>query len=169
MNDLNIDQFYAGSYLKAADLNGRRATVTIAAVEATVIKEGDAPKLQLSFEGTDKKFTLNKTNAAMLAELLRTKNAREWVGSTISLRPDKAQDPSGRTVDTIRVDLELPAQKNANSAGARAVAANPQVGFNAAQLAEPTTDLSAGAAAAANATPAFSGQAPAAADDEIPF
>lgn len=123
MDSLNIDDHYSGggNYLKAADLNGRRMTVTISVVKLETMKEGDK-KLVLSFEESEKTFTLNKTNAQMIANLLQERDAGKWIGTTISLRPDKTQDPTGKIVDCIRVDFELPPQKYPQSLGGRVAA-----------------------------------------------
>lgn len=139
-NELNIDEIYTGggNYLKAADLKGCRTKVTIATVaRETNPKPGEAPKLELTFVGSDKKWGLNVTNARMIAQNFGTPRANEWVGKTITLRPDRGQKPDGTPCDVIRVDMELPEQNGltANDAanprlnvpgGAGAAATEPQ-------------------------------------------
>lgn len=102
------DIYGGGDFLKAADLQGKRHPVTI---ESWEVKESQFGKqIVLSFVGKDKKFSLNKTNARMITDLLGTDDTDEWIGKTISLRPDKTQNPEGAMVDCIRVDFELPEQ-----------------------------------------------------------
>ena len=127
-NDLNIDQTYqgGGDFLKADDLKKRRVNLTVAAAKLEELKDGS--KIVLDFEGTEKRLVLNKTNARMCAELLNDRNAGNWIGSTITLRPDKTQLQDGRTVDCIRVDLELPTQIHADSVGSRAITVDPLAG-----------------------------------------
>jgi len=134
---LNIDETYAGGgdFIKAADLQGRRANVTIKGARLEDLQDGK--KIVLDFVETPKRLVLNKTNANMICDLLKNRDAEQWFGSTISLRPDKTQLQDGRTVDCIRVDFELPPQTNSNGLGARVVAANPAFGQNAAQVAQP--------------------------------
>lgn len=124
---LNIDEHLGGksNFLKAADLQRQRMNLTIAAAELRNIR--DENKVVLSFENTEKELVLNKTNGNMIAELLGSRDALQWVNSTITIRPDKTQMQDGKVVDCIRVDFELPQQIHQNSLGARAVGANPLV------------------------------------------
>ena len=108
-----------GNYLKAADLQGKRHTVVIDTWEVAESQFGK--QIVLGFEGKDKKFSLNKTNARMITNLLGTDDTDEWVGKAITLRPDKTQNPDGAMVDCIRVDFELPEQP-ARGMGAHAAA-----------------------------------------------
>lgn len=118
----NVNEIYgSGNFLKAADLQGRRHTVVISDWEISESKFGK--QIVLSFEGKDKKLSLNKTNAQMITNLLNTDNPDNWVGKAISLRPDKTQNPEGAMVDCIRVDFELPEQPVAMAASVGAQAA----------------------------------------------
>lgn len=120
MENYNIDECYpaGGNYFKALDLNNRRLAVTISVVSLDTNKEGER-KINLAFEETEKTLTLNKTNAQMIANLVKERDAGKWIGTTISLRPDKGQRPDGTPVDVIRVDFELPLQKYPQSLGGR--------------------------------------------------
>lgn len=124
MENYNIDEHYpaGGNYFKAADLNNRRLAVTISVVSLDTNKEGER-KINLAFEETEKTLTLNKTNAQMIANLVGERDAGKWIGTTVSLRPDKGQRPDGTPVDVIRVDFELPSQKYPQSLGGRAMSA----------------------------------------------
>lgn len=132
---LNINDTYtaSGIFLKADDLQKRRANLVIKGAKLETLQDGN--KIVLDFENTDKRLVLNKTNANMICDLLGSRDAEQWTGSAITLRPDKTQLQDGRTVDCIRVDFELPAQPNANSLGGRAMAANPGLGQTPAQTA----------------------------------
>lgn len=123
MENLNIDEHYAGggNYFKAADLNNRRAALTISVVSLDTNQEGQK-KINLAFEETEKTLTLNKTNAQMIANLVHERDGAKWIGTTISIRPDRGQRPDGTPVDVIRVDFELPAQKYPQSLGGRLMA-----------------------------------------------
>lgn len=116
-----VNEIYGGGdFLKAGDLQGKRHTVVI---ESWDIQESFGSKqIVLDFVGKEKRFSLNKTNARMVTQLLDTDDTDEWIGKAISIRPDKTQNPEGALVDCIRVDFELPEQPKehaaANSFGA---------------------------------------------------
>lgn len=95
-----------GNYIKAADLGGKRVTVTIENVELGEI-QGDK-KLIVSFVGKDKKLTLNRTNADTITEILGTDETDDWAGHRIVLFPSKTTY-QGKRVDCIRVDAAVSA------------------------------------------------------------
>jgi hypothetical protein len=104
---MNINEVYSGSYLKADDLQGKRVTVRINHVSVKEF-EGDKgmdKKIILGFEGKDKCLVCNKTNAAIIAEVLGSQNTDDWIGGTIKLEVRKVEF-SGRLVPAIRVVLE---------------------------------------------------------------
>lgn len=98
---MNIGSAFPSTYLKAADLQGRRVSVTIAGVRMEDI--GGEHKPILSFVGKDKGLVLNKTNANMIAEITGSEETDEWEGQAIVLYPTKT-DFQGKRVDAIRVD-----------------------------------------------------------------
>ena len=98
---MNIQGAFPSQYLKAADLQGRRVTVTIADVKMEDI--GGDHKPVLRFQGKDKGMVLNKTNASLIAEIARSDETDEWSGVKIVLYPTKT-DFQGKRVDAIRVD-----------------------------------------------------------------
>jgi hypothetical protein len=63
----NFNEIYPSKSLKAEDLNRRPRVFTISDVEVKDYKDG--AKLVLSFEETEKTFTLNKTNAMTIGGL----------------------------------------------------------------------------------------------------
>ena len=98
---MNIQGAFPSSYLKAADLQGRRVQVQIQDVRMEDI--GGEHKPVLRFIGKDRGIVLNKTNANMIAEIAGTDETDEWQGVTIVLFPSKT-DFQGKRVDCIRVD-----------------------------------------------------------------
>lgn len=117
---MNISGAFPSTYLKAADLQGRRVSVTMANVHMEDI--GGEQKPILSFVGKEKGLVLNKTNANMIAEITGSEETDEWEGQTIVLYPTKT-DFQGKRVDAIRVDYPAPANgKGKTAAKARPVA-----------------------------------------------
>lgn len=88
-------------YLKAADLAGRTATVTIRSV--TPKKFDDGPKLLIAFERTDKVLVCNVTNARYLEVITGSDETDHWIGWTITLYVTKVSF-NNRMVDSIRID-----------------------------------------------------------------
>lgn len=96
---VDINTVY-GSFLKAADLGGRNAPVTILGFTEEEMPDG-AVKPALTLNGTRKKLVLNKTNANMIASLYGTETDH-WAGKQIVLY--STQVPFGdKMVDAIRV------------------------------------------------------------------
>ena len=99
---MNINEVFSGSFLKADDLKGKTVTVTISAIE---IKEfDDGKKIVIAFQGKDKCLVVNKTNANIIAENLRSQDTDDWVGERITLTIKKVEF-QGRLVPAIRVVL----------------------------------------------------------------
>jgi hypothetical protein len=96
---MELSQIFTGSTLKAADLQGREPTVTIATVEAKKFNDGN--KIVITFVGKEKAFVCNKTNANRIAYAHGT-NTDNWVGKQIQLYTDLV-DFQGQTVEAIRV------------------------------------------------------------------
>lgn len=106
---MNIKSAFPSELLKAADLN-KAVMVTIA--DVTVEKIGDDEKPVLHFKGTNKRLALNKTNAAIIAEVLQSDETDDWIGRKIQLYPTKTEY-QGKRVPCIRVSDQLPAQQQA--------------------------------------------------------
>jgi len=98
---MNINGAFPSNYLKAADLQGRRALVTISHLKMEDI--GDDHKPVVYFSGKEKGLVLNKTNANMITEIAKTEETDRWSGLAIVLYPTKT-DFQGKRVDAIRVD-----------------------------------------------------------------
>lgn len=98
---MNINGAFPSTFLKAADLSGRRALVTISHV--TMEDIGDEHKPVLFFAGKEKGLVLNKTNANAITEITGTDETDGWRGKAIVLYVAKV-DFQGKRVDAIRVD-----------------------------------------------------------------
>ncbi len=96
---MDINQVYHGQHLKAEEMQGRDACLTIQNVSVAQFDEGN--KLVLGFHNTDRTLVLNKTNARMIAEMYGTET-NGWIGKQITFGPDKVEF-QGRIVDAIRV------------------------------------------------------------------
>jgi hypothetical protein len=102
-----LDDVFPSNYLKVDDLKGRKVSVTIDRVE--IEKVGTDNKPVAYFKETNKSFTLNKTNARMIAMLVGSDDTDDWRGRRITLRPDMTTF-QGKPTPCIRVDSELPGQ-----------------------------------------------------------
>ena len=100
-----VGEMFTGTYLKAADLQGRAVTVTIDAVEKEMLGSGkDAEeKWVVRFTGKEKGLVLNVTNANMIAEIVGDDRSESWPGHEVKLYPSKT-DFQGKRVDCIRID-----------------------------------------------------------------
>lgn len=100
---MNINAAFS-SYLKVADLDGKRVMVTIDRVEIEAIGKGSDQEQKpiLYFAGHEKGLVLNKTNAATIQEILGTPETEAWSGQKIVLLPAKT-DFGGKRVDCIRI------------------------------------------------------------------
>lgn len=95
----NINTLYPSNYLKAADLNGATARVTIRNV--VVEKIGTDTKPVLYFQGKEKGMVLNKTNANTIAMLFGPETDG-WSGGQIEIFSAYV-DFQGRQVEALRV------------------------------------------------------------------
>lgn len=98
---MNVNDIFGGSTLKASDLQGSPATLTISGWE--VVEFDDGKKISLSFHETQKRFIVNKTNARTIADILGG-DTEGWVGNKITLMCAQT-DFGGKQVPCIRVAL----------------------------------------------------------------
>ncbi len=99
---MNISDAFPSKYIKSTDLKGRDVTVTIEGYEMVAIQNEQGRKLALRFEGKDKGWIVNKTNANTIAKLLNSGRVEDWVGKQITLYPTETAY-QGEMVDCIRV------------------------------------------------------------------
>lgn len=126
----DVDLLYPSRYLRAADLRGRDATVTITEVELDVLQmRGGETKVRpvLTLRGTDKLFVCVRTNGELIAAALGTRNPREWLGKRITLYPTRVA--LGREMrDAIRVRDRAPAPPTTATAASTARAPSQRRG-----------------------------------------
>ncbi len=98
---MRMSQAFPSKFLKAADLNNQRYTLTIARVDMESINDNEAPKPVLYFQGADKGMVLNQTNGMMIASLYGD-DSDNWAGRGVELYT--AIVPfNGQNVPAIRV------------------------------------------------------------------
>ena len=98
---MNIGNAFPSAYIKAADLQGRSAIVTMDRVVMEDI--GGDQKPILYFLGKDRGLPLNKTNANIVAEMYGWETDN-WQGNPITLYPARVEF-QGKIVDAVRVKL----------------------------------------------------------------
>lgn len=96
---MNIEEAFPGNYIKAADLKGRDASVTIAAVEFEQVGDGSKPVVY--FRNKDRGLVLNKTNARVIADIYGPETDN-WISQPITIYPTRT-DYQGKMVDAIRI------------------------------------------------------------------
>jgi hypothetical protein len=96
---MNINAAFPSAYLKAADLNGQRVTVTMSHVKEEKIGEDKRPVLY--FQGKEKGIVLNKTNANSIASAYGF-DTEDWTGQRIEIFPMDVEF-QGKMVEAIRV------------------------------------------------------------------
>lgn len=100
-----INDVFGGGFLKAEDLGGKSPVVRIERVEVKDFDDGK--KLIIHFEGKDKALVANKTNSAIIAEVLGSSDTDDWEGKKIVLTTKKVEF-QGKLVPAIRVSLDPP-------------------------------------------------------------
>ena len=100
-----VSEEFGGSFLKAADLQGKTVPCQIASVSKEEFQSGDL-KWVVRFVGKEKRLVLNKTNAELIG-IMHGDEMDNWTGKTIKLYPTKT-NMAGQTVDCIRVKDEAP-------------------------------------------------------------
>lgn len=100
---MNINAAFPSTYLKAADLQGRSASVVMDRVSLEEI--GGEHKPVLYFAGKERGLVLNKTNSSIIAEM-HGSETDDWAGKSIVLYPARVEF-QGRIVDAIRIKLDV--------------------------------------------------------------
>lgn len=98
----NINDAFPSNYIKASDLQGRDAVVTINRVDFEAVGREREMKAVVYFEGKQKGMVLNKTNAKKIIEISGSAITEEWPGTQIKIYPTETEF-AGETVDCIRV------------------------------------------------------------------
>lgn len=98
---MKMSQAFPSKYVRAADLNGKRMTLTMSHVHMESVADGEPDKPVLYFNGAQKGMVLNQTNGMMIASLYGD-DTDTWGGKPIELYT--AMVPfGGKTVPAIRV------------------------------------------------------------------
>lgn len=98
----NINDAFPSNYIKASDLKGNEAIVTIERVEFEAVGREKEMKGVVYFKGKQKGMVLNKTNAKKIIEISGSAITEEWPGTQIKLYPTETEF-GGETVDCIRI------------------------------------------------------------------
>ena len=87
---VDFDQLYAGRFLKAGELLGKKVTLTINDVDLEDLMGEDGKnkaKAIVSFKETEKKLVSCKTNGICIKEMFG-KELANWIGKRITIFPD---------------------------------------------------------------------------------
>jgi len=115
---MKVSEVYAGSFLKAADLQGRAVMATIDRVTLEKFDD-EGSKLVAHFRGKNLGLVLNKTNSAIVAGAYGD-DTDAWHGRPLEIFPDKTTF-GGRLVDCIRVRIpQQPPQQTRQQASMQA-------------------------------------------------
>ena len=98
----NINDAFPSNYLKASDLKGNQAVVTIDRVEFEAVGRDKEMKAVIYFIGKNKGVILNKTNARKIIEISGSALTEEWHGTAVVLYPTETEF-GGETVECIRI------------------------------------------------------------------
>ena len=117
--------FANGQYLRAADMKGTPATLTISSAEVRNMAPAGRPedrKPVLQFSNTEKEFPCNKTNSNKIAEALGWETDN-WAGHRITLQPS-VTSYNGQEVPCVRV-VQAVIQTNGSAAAIAPAAPAP--------------------------------------------
>lgn len=126
------DQLYPGRFLKAAELLGKKVTLTISDVDLEELEGDDGKRVKaiVSLKETEKKLVLCKTNGMCLREMFG-KQIAGWIGKRITLFEDQWNgEPATRIWGSpdiaadLEVDIALPRRRPFKKTMHRAVIAS---------------------------------------------
>ena len=100
---MKMNEMYPSKWLRAQDVS-EPTVATIRDFEMTRFQsdEGEQVKPALFFEECSAGFILNKTNATMIAAILKSDDTDNWIGKKIGLRSEMVPF-KGKPVPSIRV------------------------------------------------------------------
>ena len=116
-------QAYTSPWLKASDLQGRAATVTIEGATVEEIRQQTGQKearIVVTFAGKSKRLICNKTQALTLADLAKTEVFENWKGLVVTLEPSTTR--SGQ--ETINIRRATPAPTTSTTRSSTPAAAD---------------------------------------------
>jgi hypothetical protein len=118
--NMNILTCFPSKYVRAADLNGKPITVTIARIVVEKVGQDQEEKPVVYFQRAQKGLILNKVNAMTIASLYGIETDG-WVNRQVTLYVTKVR-AFGATHDAIRIKEQIPAQAAPQKNGAAAQA-----------------------------------------------
>lgn len=112
---MKVSKLFPNKYVKAAELNGKTVTLTIARLTVEEMGHGNEKEQKpvLHFNKATKGLVLNRTNAMTIAGLYGDETD-DWVGKRINIYPTRIR-AFGAMQDTIRVREEIPAEPKPQS------------------------------------------------------
>jgi hypothetical protein len=102
----SVNDLFPSNYLKASDIGTSDLILTISEQKMVEFDNGDKKPVIL-FRETDKKLTLNRTNANTIAGLYGD-DTTKWIGRPIALFATEV-DFKGKQVLAIRIRMRPPA------------------------------------------------------------
>jgi hypothetical protein len=106
-----IEEFPStSSFFKAADLQGKRLTLTIAGARKQVMKDG-VPKLVIGFDEDPRDLILNVGNRTELVARFG-RDTGDWIGRTVTLYAARVQGPNGMTFGVRFTDADAGAAED---------------------------------------------------------
>lgn len=113
---MNLNDMYPSKYLKAEDIDGEDAVVTVHSVQMEDMGQGEDTESRpvVYFEELDKGLVLNRTNANTVSGL-HGPETDSWTGKKITLYATEV-DYKGKVTLGIRVRLRAPGAKGATAA-----------------------------------------------------
>lgn len=103
---MNIHEVFPSKYVRAADLNGHRVTVTISRIAVERMGQDNEAKPVLYFAKATKGMVLNRTNAMAIAALYGPETDA-WIGKPVTLYATQVR-AFGAQHDAIRVATQTP-------------------------------------------------------------
>ena len=100
---MKINQAFPSKYIKAADLQGKEYTLTVASVKIEDVGAEGSPeeKPVLYFAGRAKGVVLNRTNAETISHRYGD-DTDDWINKEVIIYPDTVMF-QGKLVDCIRM------------------------------------------------------------------
>ncbi len=102
---MNVDEAFAGQYLKAAHIKGKVVGVTIKNCVQEEVGKNKELLWVVYFLGKEKGFVLKPTNARRIQDFLGTGEFGEWIGKEIFLHVERVEFGND-IVDAIRVKID---------------------------------------------------------------
>jgi len=123
---MNINDVFAGKYIKAGNLSGGEYHAVIESVSMEEVGKNEM-KPVMRFRGWSQGFVLNKTNSKTITKIAGSGNTDDWIGLGITLYQSETE-MAGDTVECIRVRLKPPTPEQIAESSPPASAQSPVAG-----------------------------------------